>query len=167
MKATGRSIQLTRQIGEHLVAAKLGRLGYIATPFAGNVPLFDLLAADIRGFAIPIQVKTINGFSWQFRANTFLEIEIVDDVQHIKGKKTLPNPDLICVLVLLGKDEKDTYYVLQLADLQEYFCKIYKGGRRPNNPNSMHCHVGPQDIEDRFHENWDLVARQFPKQLPE
>jgi hypothetical protein len=77
--ATGLSRQLTRQIGEHLIAAKLGRMGYVAAPFAGNVPLFDLLAADRRGFTIPIQVKTINGPSWQYRADSFLEIEIVDD----------------------------------------------------------------------------------------
>lgn len=64
--ATGREMQLTRQVGEHLVAAKLGRLGYVATPFAGNVPMFDVLAADIRGYAIPIQVKSINGPSGSF-----------------------------------------------------------------------------------------------------
>jgi hypothetical protein len=62
--ASGRGMQLTRQIGEHLVAAELGRQGYIAAPFAGNVPLYDLLAADTRGFSIPIQVKAINGGSW-------------------------------------------------------------------------------------------------------
>lgn len=38
--AMGRNSQLTRQIGEHLVLAKLGRLGYSASPFAGNVPQF-------------------------------------------------------------------------------------------------------------------------------
>jgi hypothetical protein len=83
--ATGRDTQLTRQIGEHLVAAKLGRLGYIASPFAGNVPLFDLLAADLRGYSIPVQVKAINGPSWQFKADTYLEIEIVDDVRRPPG----------------------------------------------------------------------------------
>ena len=41
--APGREMYLTRQIGEHLVAAKLGRMDYVATPFAGNVPLFDLI----------------------------------------------------------------------------------------------------------------------------
>jgi hypothetical protein len=71
--ATGRGMQLTRQIGEHLVAAELGRHGYIAAPFAGNVPLYDLLAADARGFSIPIQVKAINGGSWQFSADTYLK----------------------------------------------------------------------------------------------
>jgi hypothetical protein len=74
--ATGYSNQLTRQVGEHLVAAKLGRLGYVATPFAGNVPDFDLLIADEQGRSLPIQVKAINGPSWQFQASTFLDIEI-------------------------------------------------------------------------------------------
>ena len=34
--ATGRDMQITRQIGEHLVVAELGRRGYVAAPFAGN-----------------------------------------------------------------------------------------------------------------------------------
>ncbi len=159
--ATGRDTQLTRQIGEHLVAAKLGRLGYIASPFAGNVPLFDLLAADIRGYSIPVQVKAINGPSWQFRADTFLEIEVVDGVQHVKGKKKLLNPCLLCIFMLLGKNGKDVSYIFQLKDLQEHIFKNYKGGRRPKNPNSMHCAVWPKDLEP-FRENWELVAAQFP-----
>ena len=83
--ATGRSMQLTRQIGEHLVAAELGRQGLIATPFAGNVPEFDLLVADKKGRAMPIQVKAINGPSWQFNAKSFLDIETVNGVQRVKG----------------------------------------------------------------------------------
>ena len=46
---TGYSTQLTQQIGEHLVVAKLGRMGIMATPFAGNVPDYDLLAVCYRG----------------------------------------------------------------------------------------------------------------------
>ena len=88
--ATGRSTQLTRQIGEHLIVAKLGRLGYIATPFAGNVPDFDLLIADDKGHSIPVQVKAINGGSWQFQITRFLDVEIVDDVQYVKGEQKLP-----------------------------------------------------------------------------
>jgi hypothetical protein len=36
VRTTGREMQLTRQIGEHLLAAELGRRDYVATPFAGN-----------------------------------------------------------------------------------------------------------------------------------
>lgn len=158
--ATGRDTQPTRQIGEHLVAAKLGRLGYIAAPFAGNVPLFDLLAADTRGFSVPVQVKAINGHAWQLRADKFLEIEIVGDVQHVKGKKKLENPNLLCIFVLLGEDEKDVFYIFQLKDLQRHIFKTYKGGHRPRNPKSMHCAVWPKDLEP-FRENWPLLAAQF------
>jgi hypothetical protein len=70
--ATGQSTQLTRQIGEHLVAAKLGRLGLFATPFAGNVPDFDLIVANGEGKSTLVQVKAINGPSWQFKADSFL-----------------------------------------------------------------------------------------------
>jgi len=89
--ATGSSTQLTRQIGEHLVAAKLGRLGLFATPFAGNVPDFDLVVANASGQSSLIQVKAINGPSWQFNASTFLNIEMVGNEQVVKGKKKLPH----------------------------------------------------------------------------
>ena len=69
--ATGLSIQLTRQIGEHLVTAELGRRKIIATPFAGNVPDIDILAFA-SGISVPIQVKAINGTSWQFDVRSFL-----------------------------------------------------------------------------------------------
>jgi hypothetical protein len=103
----GLSNQLTRQVGEHLVASKLGRMGYIAAPFAGNVPLFDILAANERGFSIPIQVKAINeGSSWQYQADTFLKIDLVGKTQVLRGKKSLLNPNLICIYVLLHPDER-------------------------------------------------------------
>jgi len=156
--ATGRSTQLTRQIGEHLVAAKLGRLGYIATPFTGNVPDFDLLIADGQGCSIPIQVKAINGGSWQFNISKFLEIEIIDDVQYVRGKQKLVNPNLICIFVQLAADEKDDFFIFQLKDLQEYFSKSYKGGRRTKNPLSLHCPIIPKDPE-KFRDNWSLIDK--------
>ncbi len=129
--ATGRNSQLTRQIGEHLVVAKLGRLGYIASPFAGNVPEFDVLIADGEGHSIPVQVKAINGISWQFRINSFLDIEIIDEIQQIRGKRRLSNPNLICIFVLLSEDENDQFFIFRLTDLPEVFLEHYQGGRRP------------------------------------
>ena len=55
--ATGRSTQLTRQIGEHFVASELGRNDVIATLFVGNVSHFDLLASTQDGRSFPVQVK--------------------------------------------------------------------------------------------------------------
>ena len=154
--ATGRSTQLTRQIGGHLVAAELGRRGLIAAPFAGNVPLFDLLAADERGRAIPIQVKAINGPSWQFKIQQFLDVEVVGRVQHVRNKARLPHPDLVCVFVLLSPDRSDQFYIFRLRDLQDHFHKTYKGGERPRNPNSMHCAVWPNELE-AYKDKWNLV----------
>ena len=158
--ATGLSTQLTRQIGEHLVAAKLGRMGYVAAPFAGNVPLFDLLAADERGFSIPIQVKAINGISWQYRADDFLEIELLDGFQHVRGKKPLLNPDLVCIYILLRADEQDEFYIFSLRDLQEHTFEVYKSRKRPKNPNSTHCAVFPRHLQP-FRDNWQLIQRAF------
>jgi len=155
--ATGRSTQLTRQIGEHLVVAELGRRGLIAAPFAGNVPLFDLLAADESGRSIPVQVKAINGPSWQFHIGQFLRVEVVDGVQHVRGKVDLTIPDLICIFVLLRKTGSDEFYILRMRDLQEHFAKTYLGGRRPRNPNAMHCAVWPSDLQ-QYKDQWETVS---------
>ncbi len=154
--ATGPENQLTRQIGEHLVAAKLGRLGYTATPFAGNIPMFDLLVADRRGYAIPVQVKAIKKLSWQHKADSFLDIEIADDVQIVRRLRPLLNPNLLCIYVLLGADERDEFYIFKLKDLQAHFAKHYKGGRRKRNPKSMHCAVSPKNLA-AFRDNWKLL----------
>jgi hypothetical protein len=154
--ATGRNTQITRQIGEHLVVAKLGRLGYIATPFAGNVPNFDVLIADNNGNSIPIQVKAINGPAWQFDIGDFLIVEMEGDNQIVKGKRKLVNPKLICVFVLLSPDENDKYFIMKLSDLQEYFSKTYKSRHRPKNPTSMHCAIWPKDIQ-KHKDNWGLI----------
>ncbi len=167
--------QLTRQIGEHLVVSKLGRLGILATPFAGNVPDFDVLASDLSGHSLPLQVKTINGGSWQFNAKMFLEIEQQGDCQVVKGEKKLRNPDLVCVFVLLKPDERDEFYILPLRTLQQYCLNIYhdkdsKGDsfprevRRRKNPNSTHCAVRPRDLQEyrvKEDRDWSLVTKHF------
>ncbi len=144
--ATGRSTQLTRQIGEHFVASELGRKDIIATPFAGNVPHFDLLASTQDGRAFPVQVKAINGPSWQFNAASFLEIKIEDDFQTVIGPREDLDRSIACVLVLLIEAGKDVVYTLLLSELQELLLKQYKGGRRPKNPKSTHCALWPKHL---------------------
>lgn len=75
--ATGREIQLTKQIGKYLVAAKLCRRGLISITFTGNVPNFNIIATNAKGKSVPIQVKTIRSNSWQFQVNKFLSIDKV------------------------------------------------------------------------------------------
>ncbi len=169
---TKRNNQLTRQIGEHLVVSKLGRLGIFATPFAGNVPDFDVLASDLSGHSLPLQVKTINGGSWQFNANTFLEIEHQGDCQVVKGEKKLRNPDLVCVFVLLKPDERDEFYILPLRALQQHCLKGYlkdsagkpfPGGKRPRNEKSTHGAVRPRDLQEyRVKEDRDWMKHFNP-----
>lgn len=65
--SVGRNCKLVGQVGEYLVCAELGKRGLIATPFAGNVPTFDLLIADEACRTLPIKVKTSAGDSWPRR----------------------------------------------------------------------------------------------------
>jgi len=120
------------------------------------VPTFDLVAADVLGHAIPIQVKAINGPSWQFRANAFLNIEIVDGEQKVKGKVALPDPELVCIFVVIKTRGADEFYIFRLRDLQDHFALKYTGGRRPRNPQSLHCAVWPVELAP-FRDNWGLV----------
>jgi hypothetical protein len=162
MYEKGYRSQIIRQIGEHLIVAKLGRLGILATPFAGTVPHFDLLASDLSGRSIPIQVKTIRGPSWQFNAKSFLTIRFKGKRQIIEGKAKLPNRELICVFIHLQKKEPDHFYILTMADLQNHFFRNYKDVSRPKNPESTHCAVWPKELAS-FRENWDLIIRRFDK----
>lgn len=155
--ATGRSTQLTRQIGEHLVAAELGRMGLIATPFAGNVPHFDLLASTQDGRAFPVQVKAINGPSWQFNAAALLRIKLEDGVQTVVGPREDLDRSIICVMVLLQGAGQDTFYTLTMADLQALLVQHYKGGRRPKNPESTHCALWPKHLEQ--FKGWDALFK--------
>ncbi len=163
--ATGRSMQLTKQIGEHLVAAELGRRGYVATPFSGNVPLFDLLAADENGNSIPLQVKAINGKpgnTWQFSdVRKFLKVEVIRKTQYVRGRTPLVNPHLVCIFVVLDPDEKtrrDRFFIFRLRDLQRHFSRTYRGGRRPRNPNAMHCGISPTDLKAyKYEDKRDIV----------
>jgi hypothetical protein len=161
----GRDIQLTKQTGEHLVVAELGRRKYTAAPFAGNLPDFDLFAANSIGQTIPIQVKTINGGSWQFAANKFCEIELTSDgIQHVKNKKNLPNERVVCALVFLKKGEKDAIYLLDIKELQNIIFNEYKkwidslGGKRPKNPKSFHTIIKPEQVE-KFKDNWEVIEK--------
>jgi hypothetical protein len=156
--ATGRKTQLTRQIGEHLVAAELGRRGLIATPFAGNVPDFDLLVANDEGQAMPIQVKAINGGDWQFDVKKYLRIELVGTKQYVRGAIPLANPGLVCVFVLLRESRNDEFYIFHLRDLQKIFCQVYTDRERPKNPESTHCKISPKQLTTH-RDRWEVITQ--------
>ena len=59
------------------MAAELCRRGLLATPFAGNVPHYDVIASGQRGGHLAIQVKAINkGGAWQFNIQRFLSVRL-------------------------------------------------------------------------------------------
>lgn len=102
-------------------------------------------------------MKAINGGSWQFSADTFLNIEVVNGQQVINGTKKLLNPKLLCIFVLLIGRGKDEFYLFHLSDLQKHCVKVYKPrGQSSKNPDSRHCAVSPKEFS-RFKENWKLL----------
>jgi hypothetical protein len=154
--ASGRNNQLTKQIGENLVVAELGRRGYIATAFAGNVPDIDILAVNSLGKTFPIQVKAIQGASWQFDIRTFLEVLLLNDTQVVKGKTRSANRKLLCIFVQIGSNGHDKFFIFRWDNLQDYFYATYKDGKRPRNPKSFHCAIWPKHLE-KFRDNWKII----------
>ena len=162
--ATGRSLQLTKQVGEYLVAAELCRLQFTATTFTGNVPDYDIVAISEGGESSLIQVKAIRGGSWQISdARAFLRIEQKGKTQ-VPGRRTTPKyPNLIYVFVLLGEEYgKDRFFVLTWVELQQLVAKHYRsnikrlGGVRPRRHDSYHSAIGPDQLA-KYEGRWDTI----------
>ena len=159
---SGRSMQLTKQIGEYLVAAELCRRGLIATTFTGNVPDFDILAINEKYITIPVQVKTIKKGNWQFDAGRYIKIEIDGDIQKVTGKTDLSDPTLVHIFVKLIDHGRDEFYIFELRDLQDIIFNGYqnylleKKGIRPKNPKSKHVAIWPKQLTE-FKDNWKLI----------
>jgi hypothetical protein len=154
--------QLAGQIGEHLVVAELGRLGIVATPFAGNVPDIDILAYK-DGKSVPIQVKAQTTGTPGVDAKKYLNIHIDGNRQTVKGKAKDIDRDLIFVLVKVGQDYgEDEFYVFDQGVVQDLVNTEYRrflrkhGGVRPRNPKTTHCSYYLKDLVD-YRDNWDLV----------
>ena len=172
--SSGYRNNLARQIGEHLVCAELGRRGFGATPFSGNVPTYDVLVADDSGRALPIQVKASRRTNWQSDARLWMEIEFnpQTEAQKYLRRKTLSTPGLVYVLIALAPPDstnRDRFFVMTMADLQECCVRHYKtdmdkrGWKRPKNPKSFHISYEIEEIEE-FEDNWALVEKQLLSQ---
>src|SRR5688572_18796328 len=94
--------KLAGQVAEYRVCAELARRELIATPFAGNVPTYDVLATDVNCRTVPIQVKATTGDNWRTDATKWMEINLAGGVQIFDGLKTIANPDLIYVCVAIA-----------------------------------------------------------------
>lgn len=167
----GRNNKLTGQIGEFLVCAELGRRGFLATPFSGNVPAFDVLATDEFCRTVPIQVKSSNGDNWPAQAQYWMDIELDEEtgIQRLKGAKEITNPLLIYICVSIAKpntEKRDRFFVLTKSDVQKACIKGYSewmekhGWKRPRNTSSFDCRYFIPMIE-QFEDNWDLITQRI------
>lgn len=160
---------LAKQIAEHLVCVELGRRDFVATPFSGNVPNFDVLVAGDSGRALPIQVKASRSTKWPSNALIWMDIELDSQtrIQKLLGRKTLLTPGLVYVHVALAppdSTDRDRFFILTMADLQNCCVQHYKtdmdkrGWRRPKNPASFDLRYEAEEIEE-FEDNWALISR--------
>ena len=167
----GRNNKLAGQIGEFLVCAELGKRGYIATSFTGNVPEFDLIVANNELKTVPIQVKTSRGDNWPTRADLWINIEIDDankkQIDH--GNAIISNPDLIYVCVSIGnpeKNERDRYFVLRKRNIQTVCSTSYrkwmdnKNWQRPRNHRSLDNRYYIADLIP-YENNWSIIDDLF------
>jgi hypothetical protein len=155
-------MQLTKQVGEYLVAAEVCRRGFIATTFTGNVPHYDIIASNTTGRHQAIQVKAINGGSWQFDFRVFAEIELTGKRQVVGRPTPLPYPDLLCVLVRLQGYGADEFYVLSWRELQKLAVDSHRryleshGGVRPRKHDSFHMAIRPEMLRE-YRDRWDVL----------
>ena len=182
----GRSNKLVGQVAEHLVVAELGRRGFIATGFAGNVPAFDVIAADEYCRTVPIQVKASSGDSWPSDARTFMRIDYDSNEkrQNYLGPVALRTPDLIYVFVALrptsasrptGRSEvtdRDRFFVLTMNQLQQVCINCYaqwmdpKDWRRPRSPESYDNRFWIRHLE-AFEDQWQLIEERLRSRPPD
>lgn len=156
--ATGRSNQLTKQIGEYLVAAELGRYGLLAATFSGSVPDYDIVATDSAFRSVLVQVKTITRTSWQFDIRHFVDIQLHGQKQ-IVGQRLRLSDEIVCVMVALSGYGKDRFYILPLRTLQDLLIEGHcsylakHGGIRPKKYDSFHCAIGEKELAP-FKDAW-------------
>lgn len=162
--ATGRDNQVTKQLGEYLVAAEVCRRGFLATTFTGNVPHFDILASGANGKHQAIQVKAIKGTNWQFDCRTFATIRLDGKKQIIDRPIEPPYPHLICVFVRIRGQGTDEFYVLRWTDLQNIaidhhgrYLDSHKGVR-PKKFDSFHMAIRPEMLKDH-RDKWELLGQ--------
>lgn len=169
--ATGRDIQLTKQVGEYLVAAEVCRHGFVATTFTGNVPHYDIIASNSTGRHLAIQVKAIRGGAWQFDIRDFVGMQL-DGAQQVMGDPNpAPYPDLVCVFVRLREYGTDEFYILTWEELQKLAIDHHRevlarhGGVRPRKHDSFHAAIRPGEIT-KYRDRWNVIESRLRDDVP-
>ena len=165
--ATGTRNKLTGQIGEHLVSAMLGTMGYYASPYSGNVPGFDITAVHSETLeSFPIQVKTSNGGALVHSTiNKWVEHHIDENnYQHIGALLKLSNPDIIWVMVQIKNNELSSarYFICTETQIQKKIVERFENFmkkhnfRRPGGGASPQAVLNVKDLLE-FEDNWRIL----------
>lgn len=143
--------QMVGRAGEHLVTGEILRRGAYATPFAGNMPQVDVLAADKdQDRTVWIQVKTKRGgTTWQ------------TSITRGRQREEEDSPARFWILVDLAGDDPDYYIIPEWWMQNDIFTAHQKyldehGGQRAKNPDSTHHAVTIARV-DQWRDRWDLL----------
>jgi hypothetical protein len=148
---TGRSNQVTKQVGEYLVASKLGRIGLVVATFSGNVPDYDIIATDSKFRSVPVQVKTTKGTSWQFNIRHFVDVQL-DGKKQVIGRPVRLPANLVWVFAALSESGNDRFYVVSAKTLQKMLIHGHRkylerfGGIRPKKFDSFHSAIKEEKL---------------------
>jgi len=165
--ASGVSNKLTGQVGEHLVSAVLGTLGYYASPYSGNVPGFDVTAVHSETLkSFPVQVKASNkGSLIQSSIEKWCTHSInADNLQTIGSLKPLRHPDLVWILVRLSDSGVSgaRFFICTERDIQDKIVSRYSAFmerhdyRRPGGGASLQAILNIKDVAE-FEDNWKIL----------
>jgi len=107
------------------------------------------------------QVKAINKDSWQFDIRKFLNVELTERGQVVRGINPVLDRKIICVFVSLGGGlGDDKFYIFKQGWLQDYFSNRYKGRKPPYNINSFHCAIWERNMRQHLGK-WKLITKKF------
>lgn len=167
--ATGSGNKLTGQVGEHLVTAVLGTLGYYASPYSGNVPGFDVTAVHAETLqSFPIQVKTTTkGALIQSTIDKWSHHSVDENnYQEIGPLKELKHPDMVWIMVRLDPNrvgvEGARFFICTEIQIQEKMVNRYRAfmerhnNRRPGGGGSIHTILNIEDLIE-YENNWNIV----------
>ena len=159
--ATGRQVQLTKQVGEYLVAAELSRRRLLTATFAGNVPDYDIVATGGSGQTALVQVKAIAGPSWQFDIRTFVDVRCQAGAQTMGNRLPLqPATSSVCAFDSTGTERTAStcsagWNSSACSSTATWAYLERHGGRRPKRADSFHTALRETHIEP-FLNNWSL-----------
>lgn len=83
-------------------------------------------------------MKAIQSASWQLNAGQFIDVEVREGEQFVRGKRTIASASRICIFVVVKGTGHDEFYVFPWEDLQDILLQDYKAGARPKNPDTLH-----------------------------